>query len=189
LDYSKFLKSAQCHNTSYEEFQQYIVKQTDTVAHAVKILQRRREIGLDRPDAPPCVAIDVARPDVTIANLIIHALASRANVSALDYEIDRAKLADAVSHNDGIIMVFAESREGQTRINAHFPTICKVQHRQGVLDIAIGDGLASKHGALPYPRGPSVHVIKIDPQQEKVDSDTLDKFFARVQENAARRLQ
>jgi TIR domain len=188
-DYGDFLKSAQSHHTSFEEFQQYAIKQADAVMRTVKARKPRAGDG-DR-SAPPSVVIDVAEPDVLVANLVAEALVARAVVAPLDFEIDRAKLEEAVTENDGIVLVCTDGREGQARINAHFPTVKKIKYKYGLLDIAIGDGGGPDPdmGALRYPRGPNVHVIKIDRQQMKVDTDNLEKFFASVRENAARRFE
>ncbi len=185
-DYADFLRSIHYHQNSYEEFEQYAVKQTEQIVRAANMQRRRKELP---SGAPPYVAIDVAKPDVPVANLLVEAIQARADVSQLDFEIDRVQLEDAVSYNDGIVMVFAGSREGQSRINAHFPIIRKIKHRNGMLDIAIGDSLGSAPSSesLPYPRGPSVHVVKIDRQQMKVDAETLDEFLKSVSANAARR--
>jgi len=186
-DYAAFLKSVHYHQNSYEEFEQYALKQADEIVRAAKARERRQDIPAD---APPYVAIDVAKPDLPVAKLLIEAMERRAYVSPLSFDIDRAELADAVRDNDGIVMVFADSREGQKRINAHFPTILKVKHRNGLLDIAIGDGVGPEQnaGVPPYPHGPSVHVIRVDREHNRVDPKMLDEFFEVVRANAARRI-
>jgi hypothetical protein len=187
-DYSDFLRSIQYHETSYEEFEQYAVKQ---VANAMRLPESdaRRKGILDAngitDDILPLVVIDVAEPDVEIAGVVAEALQQFAFVESLPFDLDRAKLDEAISDNDGIVLVYAESREGQIRIGAHFPIIRKSQRLSRKFDIAIGNG--SGPSALPYPRGPNVHVIKVDRERMQVDPKSLNNFLDVIRANAARR--
>jgi hypothetical protein len=191
FDYSDFLRSIQYHETSYEEFEQYALKQVANVMRLAESDARRKSIleanGMtDDDDILPLVAIDVAEPDVEIADVMAEALKQFAYVAPLPFDLDRTKLVEAISDNDGIILVYGESREGQMRIGAHFPIIHKSQRLSRKFDIAIGNGSGPR--ALPYPRGPNVHVIKVDRERMQTDAKSLNGFLDVVRANAARRL-
>jgi hypothetical protein len=192
LDYSTFLQSTQCHQSSYEEFEKYVVKQVDFVVRARESAQRRIDLRNSvgaRDEILPLVTIDVAAPDYLIADAVADALKPFVGVSSLPFDLDRTQLNDAVSDNDGIVMVYSESREGQLRINAHFPIVQKIRRRNPLFDIAIGNGLSNerKINAPPYPRGPNVHVIKVDRQRMEVDASSLDEFVEGLRANATKR--
>jgi hypothetical protein len=187
-DYGSFLRSIQSHETSYEEFEQYAIKQVANALRAAESDMRREErlgSSAETDDIRPLVAIDVAEPDVEIANVVMKALQQFAGVTALPFDLDRVKLAEAISDNDGIVLVYAETREGQVRVGAHFPIIYKFQRRNRQFDIAIGN--SSGPSALPYPRGPNVHVIKVDRERMMADPESLSNFVDVIRANAARR--
>jgi hypothetical protein len=190
LDYSDFLRSIQYHETSYEEFEQYALKQIANVTRLAESDARRKSIleanGMTNDDIWPLVAIDVAEPDVEIADVVAEALKQFAYVAPLPFDLDRPKLVEATSDNDGIVLVYGESREGQTRIGAHFPIIHKSQRLSRKFDIAIGNGSGPR--ALPHPRGPNIHVIKVDRERLQIDAKSLMGFLDVVRANAARRL-
>jgi len=195
-EYRKFLDGLNAHEMSYEDFERYALKQVANTIEAAK-LELQKKSAVDKAvtageNIVPNVAIDFARPDSAIADVVMNALQTRTNVSPLPFELNHDQFKEYVSLSDGIVLVFAESRDGQLRNNAHFGLLQRIKRDRPTFDInvAIGNGVPSTPGAPAlHPRGPNVYVIKIDPQNMQVDPGALEQFIQGVRANAVRTLQ
>ncbi len=177
-NYREFLQTVQTHKSSYEDFEQYVLKQ---------VAKKTKEVEtLSDSDAEPIVSIDFAEPDTVIADILMNALTNHASVMPLEFDLNCDRLEQAVSDSDGIVMVYGNCRAGQKRTGAHFGIVqrFKNRNRSAIFDLAIGNSQES-HAA--YPRGPNVHIFDIDAEKLVVDQGTLSEFVRNIKENAARR--
>lgn len=196
VDYNEFLKAAQPHQSSFEEFVQYVLKKVEKVTRNAES-GTRRDIKLGHAgienQAWPIVTLDVAQPDVEISDAIARAIQDQAYAETLDFDLDSARLEESVADSDGIIFVYSDSRAGQKRTQSHFKVISRYKNlnSKALFDLAIGNGLDedSAKNAPPYPRGPEVHVISIDKDKLEVNPTELKKFLEEVKANAEHRYQ
>ncbi|KIU43401.1 toll/interleukin-1 receptor domain-containing protein [Bradyrhizobium elkanii] len=176
-DYGAFLKSiSDCQIGNFVEFEEYLLKKLDDLAAQRRSDERRAGKFRGRNPAAPFVVIDAARPDSELAQKIADALADHVNVDHLDYDLTGQTLANAVADNNALILAYGKSTEGQKRTQAHFRLIRRPTGELNVsqLELAVGNGAPPT--ALPFPRGPNVHVITVTDQ---VDNAEISSFLAK----------
>ncbi|MEO1142324.1 MAG: hypothetical protein AAFW66_08285, partial [Pseudomonadota bacterium] len=195
-EYQAFLNSIQCHSSSYQEFETYIVKQVEKIAKEQEAARRRQAVREEAKPAKsrhPFVGIDYAAADRAIAEVVLNAIVEHANVEPLPFDMNNKDLERAVSDNDGIVMVYGNSSAGQKRVSAHFGIVQRFKNRtdNAWFDVAIGNGLDElDDGSAPLlPGGPNVHVIGVDPAELSVDRTALSRFVEEIKNNAMKRYQ
>jgi hypothetical protein len=179
--YSAFLKEVgrSCHIGTYLEFEKYLRKRLNDVDAQRQSVERRaqRSQQAGAKSAWPFVAIDAARSDRELAQKIADALVNYVNVSNLPYDLIANSFAKEVEHNHALVLAYGKSAEGQKRTRAHFQLIRR--HAADMvfkdLELAVGNGAPAT--ALPPPRGPNVHVIRVE---DKVDSAAMFEFLKRL---------
>ncbi|MGF6425123.1 toll/interleukin-1 receptor domain-containing protein [Bradyrhizobium elkanii] len=176
--YGAFLKGiTDCQIGNFVEFEDYLMKKLDDLAALRRSDERRAAKSQGRNAALPFVVIDAARPDSELAQKIADALADHVNVDHLDYDLTGQMLADAVVDNNALIFAYGKSVEGQKRTQAHFRLIRRPTGELNVsqLELAVGNGAPPT--ALPFPRGPNVHVITVT---DEVDTVEISNFLAKL---------
>jgi TIR domain len=180
-NYGAFLKeiARSCHIGTYLDFEKYLRKRLNDVDAQRQSVERRTQRSQQAGTklSWPFVAIDAARSDRELAQKITDALASYANVSNLPYDLTNNSFAKEVEHNNALVLAYGKSAEGQKRTRAHFRLIRR--HAADMvfkdLELAVGNGAPAT--ALPPPRGPNVHVIRV---ADKVDSAAMFDFLKRL---------
>lgn len=176
--HAAFLKGiSDCQVGNFVEFEDYLMKKLDDLAAQRRSGERRAAKAQGRNAAVPFVAIDAARADSDLAQKIADALVNYVNVEHLDYDLTGQTLANAVVDNNALVLAYGNSTEGQKRTQAHFKLIRRPSGELNVsqLELAIGNGAPPT--ALPYPRGPNVHVITV---ADEVDSAEISNFLAKL---------
>ncbi|MGC2777816.1 MAG: toll/interleukin-1 receptor domain-containing protein [Bradyrhizobium sp.] len=179
--YAAFLKdiASTCMIGSFVEFEEYLRKKLNDLTAQQRSSARcaAKSQAADVAASLPFVAIDAASADSDLAQKIADALANYVNVDHLDYDLTGQKLADAVADNNGLILAYGTSAEGQKRTQAHFKLIRRPTQERGLkgIELAVGNGAPSS--ALPCPRGPNVHVITV---ADEVDGAAMALFLSKL---------
>jgi hypothetical protein len=180
-NYRAFLKeiARSCHIGTYLEFEKYLRKRLNDVDVQRQSVERRaqRSQQAGSKSSWPFVAIDAARSDRELAQKIADALANYANVSNLPYDLTPSSFAKEVEHNNALVLAYGKSAEGQKRTRAHFQLIRRRTADMVFKDLELAVGNGAPPTALPPPRGPNVHVIRV---ADEVDSVAMSEFLKRL---------
>jgi hypothetical protein len=175
-----------CNLRSYSEFETYLRKKLKDFMAQYQSEDRRAKRAQAMSSKPwPLVAIDAARTDRELAEMITSALEKYVYIDSLDYDLTAEGLAEAVMDSNGLVLTYGKSREGQKRAQAHFKLVRKAEGASKNVELAVGNGAPPT--APPCPRGPNVHVITVT---EKVDTQEMFRFLKQLgvampQENEA----
>lgn len=178
-DYASFLNSTGSHLTSFEDFEQYLVKKIEDVLAKKRTGTKREQLRSkqQRKTPLPMVAIDAADTDVELAQKLTRALMDYVYVDTLPFEVDRKIIAESVDVHDAIVIAYGKDAASQKRAKSHFNFIRrhKSDLEKNSFELAVGD--AAPETAPPCPRGPDVHIISVD---NEVDESAICSFLDRL---------